>query len=65
MTLLYTITHSSRVQDVKFFLPDGNKGKTELLMVAAEDKKVTVYYLPKVGETETQVIAQLIGHNNR
>ncbi|KAF9565924.1 WD40 repeat-like protein [Agrocybe pediades] len=62
MELLYTITHPSRIQDTKFCSRVGEEG--ELLFVAAEDRKLTVYDVPKGSETPT-IVAEMIGHTNR
>jgi len=61
--LLHTITHPSRVQDVKFVQhPETND---ELLLVGAEDKKLSVYFVPS-GTSETPcIIGEMIGHTNR
>jgi protein MAK11 len=64
MVLLHTITHPSRVHDVKFFRPTDAKGEPEFLLVAAEDKKVTIYELYDV-DTPPRAIAELVGHTNR
>ncbi|KIJ55478.1 hypothetical protein M422DRAFT_24052 [Sphaerobolus stellatus SS14] len=67
MALLYTITHPARIHDVKFFLPEGPDvdDQSELLMVAAEDKKVSIYELREKDEGEPKLIAELVGHTNR
>jgi len=65
MVLLYTITHPSRIHDIKFFFSEGKDSKTELLMVAAEDKKVSIYELPKDNEGDPTIVAYLSGHSNR
>lgn len=62
MDLLYTITHPSRIHDIKFSSRPGSEG--EYLLVGAEDHKVTIYEIPKaVGGPK--IIAELIGHTNR
>lgn len=65
MALLHTITHPSRIHDIKFFRPTDVEGSPEFLLVAAEDKKVTIYELSDDLETTPRVIAELIGHLNR
>ena len=65
MSLLYTITHPSRVHDVKFFTPANVEGQPEFLLVAAEDKKVTVYELFSTADAPPRVIAEFVGHTNR
>ena len=65
MALLYTITHPSRIHDVKFFRQTSVDGHPEVLLVAAEDKKVTVYELFSIADTPPRIIAELVGHTNR
>lgn len=65
MSLLYTITHPSRVHDVKFFRPAKDEEQPEFLLVAAEDKKVTVYEILATADAPPRVIAELVGHTNR
>jgi len=70
MCLIHTIKHPSRVQDVTFCTRVDSK--EELLLVGAEDKKVSVYTVP-ASSTGTQpdalnppkIIAELVGHSNR
>lgn len=62
MDLLYTITHPSRIHDAKFCSRVGGEG--ELLLVAAEDHKLSIYDVPKEFGTPT-IVAQMIGHTNR
>lgn len=59
MTLLYTITHSSRLHDVKF--SPRASGEGELLLAGAEDKKLAVYEV----SSPPRLIAELIGHERR
>lgn len=49
MALIHTIRHPARIQDIRF-LPSVADPTTELLLVSAEDKKVSVYR--PVGESE-------------
>lgn len=62
MSLLYTITHPSRLHDVIFFKPLDTDD--ELLLAAAEDRKTSVYQLPG-DSTVPKIIAEMIGHSNR
>ncbi|EUC59145.1 MAK11 protein (maintenance of killer toxin-encoding satellite M1 dsRNA), related protein, putative [Rhizoctonia solani AG-3 Rhs1AP] len=62
MTLLDTITHASRVHDVKFWTTD-DKDTQEFLLVAGEDKLVTVYQISD--KERSRVIAKFEGHTNR
>lgn len=76
MSLLQSITHPARIHDIAFCKGPEDQ---EVLLVAAEDTKVTLYLLPAV-ETESEssdeddtaglhknppVIAYLTGHMNR
>ncbi|CAE6468432.1 unnamed protein product [Rhizoctonia solani] len=63
MTLLHTITHASRVHDVKFWTMD-DKGSQEFLLVAGEDNLVTVYQISDE-ERSSRMIAKFEGHTNR
>lgn len=65
MSLLYAIVHPSRIHNLKFFRPSNDEGKPEFLLVAAEDKKVTVYELQSTLDTPPRVVAELVGHTNR
>jgi protein MAK11 len=65
MTLLHTLTHPSRVHDIKFYRPVNVDGEPEFLLVAAEDKKVTVYQILTTADAPPRVIAELVGHTNR
>jgi len=62
MDLLYTITHPSRIHDVKFCCRVGSE--REVLLVAAEDHKLSIYDIPKESGTPT-IIAEMTGHTNR
>ena len=63
MEKIHTLNHPSRIQDVKFCKTvDGEK---DVMLVAAEDKKVTIYEVPADREKAPFVIAELIGHTNR
>ena len=63
MTLLHSLTHPSRIHDVKFC--KHVEGNSEVLLVAAEDKKLSVYDVPSDKNKTPAVIAELIGHSNR
>ncbi|KDQ61940.1 hypothetical protein JAAARDRAFT_31433 [Jaapia argillacea MUCL 33604] len=68
MSLLHTITHPSRTHDLKFYLPPTGSDLGEVLLVAAEDKKVSVYDLPTKEsgpEVEPKIVAEFVGHSNR
>lgn len=64
MKLTHTISHPSRVQDIRFCHRVGDES-AELLLVGAEDKKVTIYDLTSGDETSLPVIGELVGHQNR
>ncbi|KAG8714969.1 hypothetical protein FRC11_006299 [Ceratobasidium sp. 423] len=63
MTLLDTITHASRVHDVKFWASNDEPAQ-EFLLVAAEDKLVTVYQIG-CEEQSSRLIARFEGHTTR
>ena len=63
MDLLHTITHPSRVHDIKFCKRVVGSG--ELLLVGAEDRKLTVYDIPADHTKPPTVIAEMVGHTNR
>jgi protein MAK11 len=74
MTLLHTITHPSRIHDILFcHTPDLDRRddrKGELLLVGAEDRKLSVYHIgPGTGsgaeEQQPRIIAEMIGHTSR
>ncbi|KAL5492334.1 MAK11 [Sanghuangporus weigelae] len=62
MSLLYTVRHSKRIQDVRFHRA---KSGEEYLLVASEDKKVTIYSTKSEDNTTLPIIAEAIGHQNR
>jgi protein MAK11 len=66
MTLLHTISHSSRIHDILFCHIDlDTKGKRgEMLFVGAEDHKVSVYHIGSDTEVP-KVVAEMVGHTNR
>lgn len=63
MVLLHTITHPSRLHDGQFCKVSGRE--QELLLVAAEDKKVSIYEIRPGSKEPPKVIGELIGHENR
>ncbi|KAH9074849.1 WD40-repeat-containing domain protein [Lactarius deliciosus] len=63
LTLLHTMEHASRIHDVKF--AQRVHGEGEVVLVAAEDKKTTVYDVCPDSGTFLRAIAYLIGHGNR
>ncbi|CCM02642.1 uncharacterized protein FIBRA_04746 [Fibroporia radiculosa] len=63
MTLLHSITHPSRLHDVRFCRRVVGNG--EVLLVAAEDKKVSVYDVSSDKTVIPNIIAEMIGHTNR
>lgn len=65
MALLHTITHPSRLHDVKFCKRVNGFG--ELLFAGAEDKKLSIYHIPDDSESTDppQIIAEMVGHSNR
>lgn len=64
MTLLKTVTHPSRIHDVRF-CKRRKDDEEELLLVAGEDKKVVIYNSEGGDETSLPVIGELVGHQNR
>jgi protein MAK11 len=63
LAVLYTLEHESRIQDVKFARRVDQEG--EVILVAAEDKKTTVYEICLDSDTVLRPIAYLVGHRNR
>ncbi|KAH9926918.1 WD40-repeat-containing domain protein [Fomitopsis serialis] len=63
MQLRHIINHPSRLHDVKFCKRVNGEG--EVLLVAAEDKKVSIYDLPSDPEKAPSIIAEMVGHSNR
>ena len=65
MVLLHTLTHGSRIHDLRFCT---RRDGRELLLVAAEDKQVSVYLLDH-GDLSSSgplpIVAALVGHQNR
>ncbi|VDC02899.1 unnamed protein product [Peniophora sp. CBMAI 1063] len=63
LSKVHTITHPSRIQDVKFVSrPDG---AGQVLLVAAEDKKTTAYVVVPDADVQPRIIASFIGHGSR
>ncbi|KAH8116375.1 WD40 repeat-like protein [Phellopilus nigrolimitatus] len=65
MSLTHTFTHPSRVHDVHFCSNISSESEDVFLLVAAEDKKVTIYDTSSKDSTSLRVIAEVIGHQNR
>ena len=63
MNLRHIIHHPSRLHDVKFCKRVDGDG--ELMLVAAEDKKVSIYDLPSDPDIAPSIIAEMVGHSNR
>ncbi|KZT00579.1 WD40 repeat-like protein [Laetiporus sulphureus 93-53] len=63
MELLHTIIHPSRLHAVRFCKRVVGEG--EVLLVAAEDKKVSVYDIPSDRTVTPSIIAEMVGHSNR
>jgi protein MAK11 len=63
LEVLYTLEHGSRIHDVKFVGRVGGGG--EVLLVAAEDKRTTVYEVAPNSDAILRPVAYLVGHRNR
>ncbi|KAH7923711.1 WD40 repeat-like protein [Leucogyrophana mollusca] len=63
MVLRHTIQHPSRIHSVRFCHRVNGPG--ELMFVAAEDKKVSIYEIPDNPDTLPRIIADMVGHSNR
>ncbi|THH27404.1 hypothetical protein EUX98_g6782 [Antrodiella citrinella] len=63
VTLLHTVTHPSRIHDVKFY--KRAEDELDLLFIAAEDKKLSIYAVSPDQEKTPAVIAEMIGHSSR
>jgi len=63
MTLVHTITHPSRLHDVCFCKRPS--GGDELLLAAAEDKRLSVYEVSSDPEKLPKIVASMVGHDNR
>ena len=73
MDLVYTITHSSRIHDL-LFCRDNNRNENDgqLLLVGAEDRKVSVYRIYSGAHSSSssvaaqpRVVAEMVGHTNQ
>ncbi|KAG0694129.1 WD40-repeat-containing domain protein [Suillus ampliporus] len=63
MVLRHTITHPSRIHTLRFSKRVNGAG--ELLLVGAEDKKLSIYDIPDDPDKIPTVIAEMTGHSNR
>ncbi|KAI0831978.1 WD40 repeat-like protein [Trametes gibbosa] len=63
MELLHSITHPSRLHDIKFCKHIDGDG--ELLLAGGEDKKLSVYEVPKDHTKVPTIVADMVGHANR
>ncbi|KAI0322778.1 WD40-repeat-containing domain protein [Amylostereum chailletii] len=63
LSLLHTITHPSRVHDVKFVMRPNGEG--EVLLVAGEDKKTVAYDITTEANKPPRSVASFVGHSNR
>jgi len=61
--MLHTVTHPSRIHDVRFIKHP--KTGEQLLLVAAEDKKLSIYLILSEESQAPRVIAHMVGHSNR
>lgn len=70
MALLHQIVHTARIQDLHFAELPGK----EVLLVAAEDKRVSVYTVPtdseptvdgEASKQEYNLTAEFVGHDSR
>ena len=62
MDSLYSITHPSRIHDIKFC--NTIDKQSEVLLVGAEDCKVSVYGISKSSQPPF-IVAEMVGHTNR
>ena len=63
MKLSCTMTHPSRIHDVRFC--KAVYEEEEFLLVGAEDKAITIYHPDGGDETSLPVVAKFVGHSNR
>ncbi|TRM58726.1 WD40-repeat-containing domain protein [Schizophyllum amplum] len=63
MSLIHTITHPSRVHDVRFCKRVNGEG--EVLLVGAEDKLLSVYAVSTDPDVRPTMVAKMTGHANR
>ena len=66
MVLLHTITHSSRIHDILYCRRNEHEKAGQLLLVGAEDRKVSVYRINADSSARLpRVVAEMVGHTNR
>ncbi|KAF8324348.1 WD40-repeat-containing domain protein [Cantharellus anzutake] len=78
MTVVTTINHPSRIHEIRFIKHPSHSSTRDLIFIAAEDKKISVYEPQEHPATEEGISeagfrstwnyvlkAELIGHNNR
>ncbi|KAI0675592.1 WD40 repeat-like protein [Trametes maxima] len=63
MELLHSISHPSRLNDIKFCKRTNGEG--ELLLAGGEDKKLSVYDVPQDHTKMPTIVADMVGHTNR
>ncbi|KAJ3550378.1 hypothetical protein NMY22_g519 [Coprinellus aureogranulatus] len=63
MELMHVVNHPSRLHDIRFSKRVNGEG--EVMLVCAEDKKVSIYAIHADKAKEPTLIAQLVGHQNR
>ncbi|KAJ7780239.1 WD40-repeat-containing domain protein [Mycena maculata] len=63
MNLIHTITHPSRLQDVKFCKRVNGEG--DVLLAGAEDTKLSIYEISTDPDTPPRIIAEMTGHAKR
>ncbi|KAK7031612.1 glycosyltransferase family 39 protein, partial [Favolaschia claudopus] len=63
MNLIHTITHPSRLQDLKFCKRVNGEG--DILLAGAENKKLSIYEISNDPEKPPRIIAEMTGHENR
>ncbi|KAJ7623718.1 WD40-repeat-containing domain protein, partial [Roridomyces roridus] len=63
MNLIHTLTHPSRIQDIKFCKRVNGQG--DVLLVGAENKKLSIYEISNDPDTPPRIVAEMTGHDNR
>ncbi|KAJ7483167.1 WD40-repeat-containing domain protein [Mycena latifolia] len=63
MNLIHTITHPSRLHDIKFCRRVIGEG--DVLLAGGEDAKLSVYAVSTDADTPPRIVAQMTGHTNR
>ncbi|KAJ7089867.1 WD40-repeat-containing domain protein [Mycena belliarum] len=63
MTLIHTITHPSRLHDIRFCARVTGVG--DVLLAGGEDGNLSVYAVSTDPDTLPRIVAQLAGHTNR